>query len=92
MELLEFAGLPCSATAAISRAVYSLLGLRSFYTAGEVEVRAWSVREGMTAQDAAGRIHSDIAKGFIKAETYNVRDLMAAGSVEKVRVRHEGKG
>ena len=90
-ELLEAAGLPASATVSISQAVYALLGLRSFYTAGEMEVRAWSVREGMSAQDAAARIHSDIAKGFVRAETYNVKDLKQTGSIDKVRKRHEGK-
>ena len=75
---------------------YTLLGLLSFFTVGEDEVRAWSVPEGTRAQDAAGAIHSDIARGFIRAEVVGYDDLLAAeGSMaavrERGRFRLEGK-
>jgi GTP-binding protein YchF len=75
---------------------YALLGLISFFTVGEDEVRAWSIPEGTRAQDAAGAIHSDIARGFIRAEVVSYDDLIAAeGSMaavrERGRFRLEGK-
>ena len=75
---------------------YTLLGLLSFFTVGEDEVRAWSIPEGTRAQDAAGAIHSDIARGFIRAEVVGYDDLIAAeGSMavvrERGRFRLEGK-
>ncbi len=75
---------------------YALLGLVSFFTVGEDEVRAWSIPEGTRAQDAAGAIHSDIARGFIRAEVVGYDDLIAAeGSMaavrERGRFRLEGK-
>jgi len=77
------------------RATYDLLGLIQFFTAGEPEVRAWTIRKGATAVKAAGAIHSDIEKGFIRAEVVRWNDLLAAGSVaaarEKAQVRLEGK-
>ncbi len=91
-ELLEAAGLSQPAVAAISRAAYRLLGLHSFYTAGEIEIRAWPIRIGTAAQEAAARIHSDIARGFIRAETYNVKDLVDKGGLAGIRMRQEGKG
>lgn len=76
-------------------ASYSLLGLMSFLTAGEKEVRAWTIKKGSKAPQAAGKIHSDFEKGFIKAEVVSYDDLMAAGSYlnarEKGKVRIEGK-
>jgi ribosome-binding ATPase len=77
------------------RATYELLGLISFFTAGEPEVRAWTIHRGMNAQKAAGAIHTDIERGFIRAEVVRCEDLLAAGSIpaarEKAQVRLEGK-
>ena len=76
-------------------ASYALLGLMSFFTVGEDEVRAWTIRRGTAAVDAAEVIHSDIKKGFIRAEVLAYDDLMAAGSYAEARklgtVRLEGK-
>ena len=71
----------------IIRLSYDLLGLHSFLTAGEDEVRAWTVRKGATAVDAAGTIHSDLARGFIRAEVVAYDDLIAAGSMPETRKR-----
>jgi len=74
---------------------YRLLGLISFLTAGPDEVRAWPVRDGSTAVDAAGAIHTDLAKGFIRAETVGYEDLLTLGSIAEARkhgkLRSEGK-
>ena len=74
---------------------YSLLGLMSYLTAGEPEVRAWTIKKGTKAPQAAGKIHTDFEKGFIKAEVVSFDDLMACGSYvgakEKGKVRIEGK-
>jgi ribosome-binding ATPase len=79
----------------VIRTSYALLGLISFLTAGEDECRAWTIRRGTRAQQAAGAIHSDIERGFIRAETVAFADLVAAGSVaacrEKGTLRLEGK-
>lgn len=76
-------------------ASYSLLGLMSFLTAGEKEVRAWTIKKGTKAPQAAGKIHSDFEKGFIKAEVVKYQDLINCGTYvaakEKGRVRVEGK-
>lgn len=76
--------------------VYSALGLLSFFTVGEDEVRAWTIHKGDNAQQAAGKIHSDLAKGFIRAEVFTYADLDAAGGDERVmkaqhHLRLEGK-
>lgn len=77
------------------RRCYNLLGVISFFTVGEDEVRAWTVREGAPAPEAAGVIHSDLQKGFIRAETIAYPDLMEAGSMAEARrlgkLRLEGK-
>ncbi|MEP9410353.1 MAG: redox-regulated ATPase YchF [Candidatus Brocadia sp.] len=77
------------------RETYSLLGLITYFTAGHKEVKAWTIREGTKAPQAAGVIHSDFERGFICAETYNYNDLIAMGSVHKVKekglLRLEGK-
>ena len=74
---------------------YDLLGLMSFLTAGETEVRAWTITKGTKAPQAAGKIHSDFERGFIKAEVVSYNDLMKEGSMlaakEKGLVRQEGK-
>jgi ribosome-binding ATPase len=88
-------GLSASGIDRLAQAAYAGLGMISFLTAGADEVRAWPIRHGMTAQEAAGRIHSDIARGFIRAEVVAFADLDAAGSMAKARdagrVRLEGK-
>ncbi|BAC91174.1 redox-regulated ATPase YchF [Gloeobacter violaceus] len=77
------------------RATYDLLGLQTFFTAGEKEVRAWTITRGTTAPQAAGTIHTDFERGFIRAETVAYPDLVTAGSQvaarEKGQVRSEGK-
>ena len=74
---------------------YALLGLISYLTAGEPEVRAWTIQKGTKAPQAAGKIHSDFERGFIRAEVISFDDLMACGSMaaakEKGLVRLEGK-
>ncbi len=71
----------------LSRAAYAALGLLTFFTAGEKEVRAWTLPQGGTAVDAAGVIHTDFARGFIRAEVCDVGDLLAAGGYAGVRER-----
>ncbi len=79
----------------IIRLSYDLMGLQSFFTVGEDEVRAWTVERGATAVAAAGTIHSDLAKGFIRAETILYDDLIALGGMAQARsagkLRQEGK-
>ena len=79
----------------VIRAGYKLLGLQTYFTAGEKEVRAWTIHQGDTAPKAAGVIHSDFERGFIKAETVAYDDLLKCGSVaaarEKGVYRMEGK-
>ena len=79
----------------VIRTSYELLGLLSFLTAGEDECRAWTIRRGTRAHAAAGAIHSDIERGFIRAEVVSFDDLMAGGSIaacrEKGTLRLEGK-
>jgi ribosome-binding ATPase YchF (GTP1/OBG family) len=74
---------------------YTLLGLISFLTAGPDEVRAWPITDGSSAVDAAGAIHTDLAKGFIRAETVSYEDLVTLGSMAEARkagrLRSEGK-
>jgi GTP-binding protein YchF len=88
-------GVKESGVGALIRATYHLLGLRTYFTAGEKEVRAWTIRAGDTAPKAAGVIHTDFERGFIKAETVAYKDLVACGSVaaarEKGLYRIEGK-
>jgi GTP-binding protein YchF len=94
-EYLSSLGVSESGVGRLIRAAYHLLGLRTFLTAGEKEVRAWTIHAGDTAPKAAGVIHSDFERGFIKAETVSYRDLVASGSMaaarEKGLVRQEGK-
>lgn len=95
-EMLAALGLEESGLDKLIKASYKLLGLMSFLTAGEPEVRAWTIKIGTKAPQAAGKIHSDIERGFIKAEVISFDDLMSAsGSMvqakEKGLVRSEGK-
>lgn len=94
-EMLEALGLQESGLDKVIRASYDLLGLMSFLTAGEPEVRAWTILKGTKAPQAAGKIHSDIERGFIRAEIVSYDDLIREGSMvaakEKGLVRSEGK-
>jgi GTP-binding protein YchF len=93
---LEELGLEESGLARMARAVYDLLGYQTYFTAGEKEIRAWTVKKGATAPQAAGVIHSDFERGFIKAETYSIEDLQEckteAGLKAAGKMRIEGKG
>ena len=88
-------GLTESGLDRLIRECYSLLGLMSFLTAGKPEVRAWTIKKGTKAPQAAGKIHSDIERGFIRAEVVSFDDLVACGTMaaakEKGLVRSEGK-
>ena len=92
---LEDLGVTESGLDKLIKASYSLLGLINFFTAGEMEARAWTIVEGTKAPQAAGKIHSDIEKGFIRAEIVAYDDLIACGSQNAVKekglVRLEGK-
>ena len=94
-ELLESLGQPESGLDQLARAGFDLLGLQTFLTAGPKEARAWTIRRGWKAPQAAGVIHSDFERGFIKAEVVSFADLVAAGSMADAkaggRVRIEGK-
>src|SRR3954454_3371986 len=94
-EFLQALGVQESGMGALIRSTYHLLGLRTYFTAGEKEVRAWTIHIGDTAPKAAGVIHSDFERGFIKAETVAYNDLVKLGSVaaarEKGLYRMEGK-
>jgi hypothetical protein len=81
-EFLDSLGLTEPASAKVIRAVYEALGLHTFFTAGENETRAWPLRRGASALKAAGVIHTDIAKGFIRAEIVHYADYVAAGSLD----------
>ncbi|MDB6067466.1 MAG: GTP-binding protein YchF [Pedosphaera sp.] len=94
-EFLKELGVQESGIGALIRSTYHLLGLRTYFTAGEKEVRAWTIHAGDTAPKAAGVIHSDFERGFIKSETVAYDDLVKCGSVavarEKGLYRMEGK-
>ncbi|MCL5770116.1 MAG: redox-regulated ATPase YchF [Planctomycetes bacterium] len=93
--MLKYLGLPEPALDAVARQAYRLLGLQSFFTAGPKEIRAWTIVQGTTAPQAAGVIHSDFEKGFIRAEVYNISDLHVLKSEAAIRgagkMRSEGK-
>ena len=94
-EMLEMLGLSESGLDKVIKSSYDLLGLMSFLTAGEPEVRAWTIKKGTKAPQAAGKIHSDIERGFIRAEVVSYNDLMKEGSMNAVKekglLRSEGK-
>jgi len=94
-ELLESYGQKESGLVQLIHTAYDVLGLQSYLTAGEKEVRAWTIHKGSTAPQAAGVIHGDFERGFIAAEIVNYDDLMAAGSEQAAKaagkLRTEGK-
>lgn len=94
-EMLEGAGLTEPALAVLAREAYRVLGLQSYFTAGEMEVRAWTIPIGATAPQAAGVIHTDFEKGFIRAEIYTLDDLETYKTEKDIRaagkLRVEGK-
>jgi ribosome-binding ATPase len=95
LELLQSLGMKEPALATLSRAAYKLLGLQSFYTCGPKEIRAWTVPVGATGPQAAGVIHTDFERGYIRAEVYSVADLEKYGNEKAIRdagkLRQEGK-
>ncbi|PIN12430.1 putative GTP-binding protein (ODN superfamily) [Handroanthus impetiginosus] len=95
IEYLKSLGVDESGLGNLIRATYSLLGLRTYFTSGEKETKAWTIQSGMTAPQAAGVIHSDFERGFIRAETVAYKDFVSAGSFaaarEKGLLRSEGK-
>ncbi|WP_414752841.1 redox-regulated ATPase YchF [Anabaena sp. CCY 9910] len=94
-DFLESLGVKEGGLKSLIRATYALLGLRTYFTSGQKETRAWTINAGMSAPQAAGVIHSDFERGFIRAETVAYNDLVANGSLsaakEKGLVRSEGK-
>lgn len=92
---IEDLGIEETGVEALARAVYAHLGLISFFTVGEDEVKAWTIKEGLNAREAAGKIHSDIERGFIRAEVVKYKDIEQLGSMAKVKenglFRLEGK-
>ncbi|MDR2538078.1 MAG: redox-regulated ATPase YchF [Bifidobacteriaceae bacterium] len=95
LELLKEQGQTESGLSQLTRVGFDILGLQTFLTAGEKEVRAWEIRKGTKAPQAAGTIHTDFERGFIKAQVVSYDDLVAAGSLLEARnqgkVRSEGK-
>ena len=87
-EYLQSLGVESSGVDSLIKSAYRLLGLMSFLTAGEKEVRAWTIPHGTRAPQAAGTIHSDIERGFIRAEVVGYDDLMRAGS--RAAAREQG--
>ena len=94
-DFLEALGVEESGLKPLIRATYTLLGLRTYFTTGPKETRAWTIEAGMLAPQAAGKIHTDFERGFIRAETVAYDDLVASGSMgaakEKGLIRSEGK-
>ncbi|MAG92843.1 MAG: redox-regulated ATPase YchF [Planctomycetaceae bacterium] len=94
-EMLESVGLSEPALAVTARAIYKLLGLQSYFTAGEMEIRAWTIPIGATAPEAAGVIHTDFQRGFIRVEVHTVDELVEYESEKAIRdagkLRLEGK-
>ncbi len=94
-EFLASLGIESAGLDRLIRAAYHLLGLQTYFTAGEKEVRAWTIHQGDTAPKAAGVIHTDFERGFIRAETIAFDDYIACGGEkvarEKGLLRSEGK-
>ena len=91
LELLQSMGQPESGIAQLARVGFQTLGLQTYLTAGPKESRAWTIRKGATAPEAAGVIHTDFQRGFIKAEVVSFDDLVAAGSVPEARARGKAR-
>ena len=87
LELLQSMGQPESGLDMLARVGFDTLGLRTFLTAGPKEARAWTIRKGATAPEAAGVVHTDFQRGFIKAEVVSYDDLVAAGSLAEAKAR-----
>ena len=96
LEFLDSYGLKETGLDRLTRAAFNLLGMETFFTAGEKEIRSWPIRKNTLAVDAAGEIHSDIQRGFIKAEIYSLDDLIQYKSEDSLKsngkIRQEGKG
>jgi GTP-binding protein YchF len=94
-EFMELLGIAESGLDQVIRRSYELLGLQPFFTVGEDEVRAWTIARGTRAQQAAGKIHSDLERGFIRAEVVAAQDLLEAGGLAEAKARNllkvEGK-
>lgn len=94
-DYLESLGVEEGGLKSLIKATYELLGLRTYFTTGEKETKAWTIQAGMLAPQAAGVIHTDFERGFIRAETIAYEDLVATGSMtaakEKGLMRSEGK-
>lgn len=94
-EFLESLGLETPGLDRLITEAYNLLGLETYFTAGEKEVRAWTINKGTMAPQAAGKIHTDFERGFIRAETFHCTDLFEFGSEQKIKeagkMRSEGK-
>jgi len=95
IEFLSSLGLPESGLARLAREMYSMLGLETFFTWNEKELHAWTVKKGSTAPQAAGTIHSDFEKGFVRADVYSVEDLESFRTESAMRaagkIRSEGR-
>ena len=95
IEMLEAVGLTEPALSVLAREAYSTLGLESYFTAGGKEVRAWTIKKGATGPEAAGVIHTDFERGFIRVEVYALEDLEAheteAAIKQNGKLRTEGK-
>ena len=95
VDYLEGLGVSEGGLQSLIRATYNLLGLRTYFTTGEKETRAWTIKAGMTAPQAAGVIHTDFERGFIRAQTIGCKELLAAGSLNEAKskgqLRSEGK-
>lgn len=94
-EYLRSIGAPAAGLDQLIQGAYDLLGLQTYFTAGPKEVRAWTIRKGATAPEAAGVIHTDFQKGFIRTETISFADYVACGGEAAARnagkMRSEGK-
>ena len=94
-EFLQSAGIKQSSLGLLIKTAYTMLGLRTFFTAGEKEVHAWTFKDGMVAPEVAGLIHSDFQRGFIRAEVFSFDDLLLLGNEASIRssgkLRTEGK-
>jgi ribosome-binding ATPase YchF (GTP1/OBG family) len=88
-EFLHELGIKESGLDSLVKSTYNLLGLRTFFTVGSDEVRAWTFKQGMKAPECAGIIHTDFQKGFIKAEVMSYNDLIECGN--EVKVKESGK-